>query len=55
MSSVCRRFKIIYVENTAGVFRYFIWKKETENTVEIVHRLVDDLVVFTLDTLEKKS
>ena len=30
-------------------------EKQTENTVKTVRRIVDDLVVFTLDASEKNS
>ena len=49
-----RGFKTYYAENTASIYRYFTWKDQTGNTVKIVHRIVDDFVVFIPYALEKK-
>ena len=53
VSSLCRRFKINFAENTASIYRDFKWKKQTESSVKIVGIIVDDLVVFTPDVSEK--
>ena len=57
--SVCGPFKdelkMNYVEHTASINRDFTSKKQPENTVKIVHRIVDNLVVSTLDTCVSKK